>query len=166
LRAIAGLWSSGDGTIVHPPMDQILFLPQRPYMVPGSLRDQLCYPQTHVEISDEHLGEILCQVNLPDLAQRFGGFDVVEPWSEVLSQGEQQRVSFARILTNQPKYVILDEATSALDAHNEAHLYGDLRQRGATVLSVGHNSSLTQYHDQILMLTEDQQWKVASASAA
>jgi len=166
LRAIAGLWSSGDGTIVHPPMDQILFLPQRPYMVPGSLRDQLCYPQTHVEISDERLGEILRQVNLPDLAQRFGGFHAVEPWSEVLSQGEQQRVSFARILTNQPKYVILDEATSALDGDNEAHLYQNLRQRGATVLSVGHNSSLTQYHDEILALTEGQQWQILPASAA
>ncbi len=163
LRAIAGLWSSGEGIILHPPSDQVLFLPQRPYMVPGTLRDQLCYPH-HTELSEAALSKILAEVNLPDLAQRFGGFDAEELWSEVLSQGEQQRVSFARILTNQPKYAILDEATSALDAENEARLYRDLRSSGVTILSVGHNTSLTQYHDEILALAEDCSWRLVPAS--
>ncbi|MGF1535987.1 MAG: ABC transporter ATP-binding protein/permease [Elainellaceae cyanobacterium] len=163
LRAIAGLWFSGEGLIIHPPLDQVLFLPQRPYMVPGTLRDQICYPQTQYDLSDEHLSEILAQVNLPELAQRFDGLDAEQAWSEVLSQGEQQRLSFARILANQPKYAILDEATSALDQDNEARLYKDLRASGVTFLSVGHNASLTQHHDKILSLSEDRSWQLVSA---
>ncbi|MGF1515924.1 MAG: ABC transporter ATP-binding protein/permease [Elainellaceae cyanobacterium] len=166
LRAIAGLWSSGKGVIVHPPIEEVLFLPQRPYMVPGSLRDQICYPQPHCELSEDQLSNILAQVNLPDLAQRFNGFDAEETWSEVLSQGEQQRMSFARILSNQPKYVILDEATSALDSNNEAHLYQDLCASGITVLSVGHNESLTRYHNAILALNEKQGWQLLSPGAS
>ena len=164
LRAIAGLWSSGTGTVVHPDMDQVLFLPQRPYMIPGTLKDQLCYPQTQAALSDEQLTEVLQQVSLPHLTERFGGFEATETWSEVLSQGEQQRVSFARIFTNHPKYVILDEATSALDRDNEAHLYSALRRSGITVLSVGHNESLIQYHDRILAMSEAQGWQLREAN--
>ncbi|HEY9807569.1 MAG TPA: ATP-binding cassette domain-containing protein, partial [Candidatus Obscuribacterales bacterium] len=130
LRAIAGLWNSGRGTILRPEPDQILFLPQRPYMVMGTLRDQLLYPNTHIEVDDQQLKQVLQQVNLADLDERFGGFEAQQDWADVLSLGEQQRLTFARLLVNQPKYAILDEATSALDLDNEEKLYQQLQAIG------------------------------------
>ncbi|MBD2037546.1 ABC transporter ATP-binding protein/permease [Leptolyngbya sp. FACHB-321] len=164
LRAIAGLWIAGKGTIVRPDADQILFLPQRPYMVLGSLRDQILYPNTHLEADDQHLTQILEQVNLADLAKRFGGFEVERDWADVLSLGEQQRLTFARLLLQKPNYAILDEATSALDADNEARLYQHLRAIGTTFLSVGHRSTLTQYHQSVLELSQAKTWQLHNQS--
>ncbi len=160
LRAIAGLWNSGTGTIVRPNPDQILFLPQRPYMVLGTLRDQLLYPNTDLEVEDDQLLQVLQQVNLADLADRFGGFDAVQDWSDVLSLGEQQRLTFARVLLNKPSYTILDEATSALDSENERQLYQQLQAIETTFLSVGHRSSLANYHQLVLQLSQDQSWQI------
>lgn len=160
LRAIAGLWNSGQGTIVRPDSDQILFLPQRPYMVLGTLRDQLLYPNTHLEVDDEHLKQVLEQVNLAGLEERFGGFDAEQDWADVLSMGEQQRITFARLLLNQPKYAILDEATSALDGSNEERLYHQLQSIGTTFLSVGHRATLTNYHQSVLELSQDKTWRI------
>jgi vitamin B12/bleomycin/antimicrobial peptide transport system ATP-binding/permease protein len=165
LRAIAGLWNSGEGTIVRPQSDQILFLPQRPYMVLGTLRDQLLYPNTHLEAEDSHLKQVLEQVNLTDLAERFGGFDVQQDWSDVLSLGEQQRLTFARLLLNKPNYAILDEATSALDLKNEEQLYQHLQKIGLTFLSVGHRLTLANYHQLVLKLSSDQTWQLSQPSA-
>jgi putative ATP-binding cassette transporter len=156
LRAIAGLWNSGSGTIIRPNLDQILFLPQRPYMVLGTLRDQLLYPNPDLEIEDTQLQQVLEQVNLADLANRFGGFDAKQDWADVLSLGEQQRLTFARLLLNKPNYAILDEATSALDQANEERLYQHLQASGATFLSVGHRSTLTNYHQVVLDLSKQQ----------
>jgi putative ATP-binding cassette transporter len=152
LRAIAGLWNAGTGTIVRPQPDQILFLPQRPYMVLGTLRDQLLYPNTQLQIEDERLKQALEQVNLADLDERFGGFEAEQDWADVLSLGEQQRLTFARLLLNKPSYAILDEATSALDLDNEERLYQHLSAVGATFLSVGHRSSLVNHHQLVLDL--------------
>jgi putative ATP-binding cassette transporter len=160
LRAIAGLWDSGKGAIVRPASDQILFLPQRPYMVLGTLRDQLLYPNTHLEVDEQHLKQVLEQVNLAGLDERFGGFDAQQDWADVLSLGEQQRLTFARLLLNQPKYAILDEATSALDLGNEERLYQHLREKGTTFLSVGHRSTLASYHQSLLELSQDKTWQI------
>lgn len=160
LRAIAGLWNSGSGTLERPELDHMLFLPQKPYMIMGSLRDQLLYPNTHQEVDDETLKKVLQQVNLADMDERFGGFDAVEDWGDVLSLGEQQRLTFARILLNQPAFAILDEATSALDLPNEAKLYDHLQQTGTTFISVGHRESLNEYHQNLLELAEDHTWKL------
>lgn len=160
LRAIAGLWDSGTGTIHRPASEQVLFLPQRPYMVLGTLRDQLLYPNTHLEVDDERLNQVLEQVNLAGLAERFDGFDAEEDWADVLSLGEQQRLTFARLLLNQPPYAILDEATSALDTSNEERLYQHLQAMGTTFLSVGHRATLANYHHSLLELSQDQTWKI------
>ncbi len=166
LRAIAGLWHSGSGTIHRPDLDDILFLPQKPYMILGSLRDQLLYPHAHQDADDAALQAALEKVNLADLADRFGGFDAVEEWGAVLSLGEQQRLTFARILLNQPKFAILDEATSALDLANEAKLYNHLRHTGTTFVSVGHRESLHDYHQTTLELGEDHTWTIKTADLA
>ena len=160
LRALAGLWDSGTGTIIRPQLEEILFLPQRPYMVLGTLRNQLLYPQINDHISDRELHQVLRQVNLPDLAERFDGFDAERDWADVFSLGEQQRIAFARILIAQPKYVILDEATSALDVKNEENLYRHLLDLGTTFISVGHRPTLVQYHHLILELSGPEDWKL------
>lgn len=158
LRAIAGLWQSGSGTIHRPDLDDILFLPQKPYMILGTLRDQLLYPNPNQTVDDAGLQAALEKVNLADLAERFGGFDAVEEWGDVLSLGEQQRLTFARILLNRPDFAILDEATSALDLANEAKLYDHLRHIGTTFVSVGHRESLSDYHQNTLELGADRTW--------
>lgn len=163
LRAMAGLWNSGQGTIHRPQPGDILFLPQRPYMIVGSLRDQMIYPNMEIEASDEELKAILQQINLPDLDERFEGFDAVEDWSSVLSLGEQQRLTFARLLLNKPQYAILDEATSALDLANEASLYEQLQHLETTFLSVGHRSTLTNYHERTLKLAADTTWELSKS---
>lgn len=160
LRAIAGLWYSGEGTIIRPKLDEILFLPQRPYMILGTLRHQLLYPKVDRPIGDRELEKVLQRVNLPDLAERFGGFDIQKDWHDVLSLGEQQRIAFARILICRPKYAILDESTSALDTENEEHLYRQLLEMGTTFISVGHRPTLLKYHHLILEFLSSKNWKI------
>lgn len=164
LRAIAGLWRSGSGCIIGPDSQEMLFLPQRPYMVQGSLRDQLLYPNVEKVLSDTELLNVLKQVNLPDIADNFDGLDAVLDWGKVLSVGEQQRVAFARVLLNGPRYAILDEATSALDIANEESLYELLEASSTTLVSVGHRPSILKYHSQVLELTGDGAWRLYAAA--
>lgn len=164
LRAIAGLWYCGSGVITRPPPQDILFLPQQPYMLLGTLRSQLLYPNKERQVPDAELLALLEQVNLPDMADRFGGLDVEMDWEKVLSIGEQQRLAFARVLLTRPRFAILDEATSALDVANEGHLYQQLMTRDTTLISVAHRSTILQYHKQVLELTGDGQWQARSAA--
>jgi vitamin B12/bleomycin/antimicrobial peptide transport system ATP-binding/permease protein len=158
-RAIAGIWNTGSGRITRPPLEDIMFLPQRPYMILGSLRAQLCYPRA-TDASDEDLHRILAEVNLTDLPGRVGGLDAERNWAELLSQGEQQRLAFARLLLNRPRFAFLDEATSALDPDNEATLYQQLVSRPIVVVSMGHRASLAQYHDRNLALAPGGRWEI------
>ncbi len=162
LRAIAGLWDSGSGKIVRPPLQDMFFLPQRPYMIIGTLRGQLLYPSDQKEATDDELLEVLKAVNLPDLVERCGGFEVEADWGKILSLGEQQRVAFARVLLSKPRYVILDEATSALDSQNEEALYQQLQDTGATLVSVSHRPNIVKYHKHVLELGGDGSWLVTS----
>ncbi|MDB9341615.1 MULTISPECIES: ABC transporter ATP-binding protein/permease [Cyanophyceae] len=152
LRALAGLWQAGTGTITHPKRSDLLFLPQRPYMILGCLREQLLYPQPNNSIPENQLLQTLQQVNLTDLVQRFGGLDITTDWGTVLSMGEQQRLAFARLLLQSPQYAILDEATSALDETNQTLLYQQLQKTEITYISVGHRTSLRSFHPWILEL--------------
>jgi putative ATP-binding cassette transporter len=166
LRAVAGLWRRGHGTIARPKLDQMLFLPQRPYMILGTLRHQLLYPSVERNVSDEELTEVLAQVNLPGIVERCGGFDSELDFAKVLSVGEQQRLAIARVLLTKPKYTVLDEATSALDAENEARIYDLLSKLDTTIVSVAHHPGLLKYHRQVLELTGDGGYKVYPAEAA
>lgn len=163
LRAIAGLWNSGSGAIYRPDLSQMLFLPQKPYMILGTLHSQLIYPHENLDISEDRLNHALEKVNLGDLAERSGGFYLERDWEEILSLGEQQRLAFARILINQPRYVVLDEATSALDIKNEAILYQYLLDSKTTFISVGHRPSLIQYHRWLLEMQPGEKWQLQSA---
>ncbi|MBD2493311.1 ABC transporter ATP-binding protein/permease [Nostoc sp. FACHB-280] len=160
LRAIAGLWNAGTGRVVRPPLEDVLFLPQRPYIILGTLREQLLYPHTKQGMSDRELEAVLQQVNLQNLISRVDNFDTELPWENILSLGEQQRLTFARLLVSHPRFTILDEATSALDLKNEASLYQQLQATKTTFISVGHRESLFDYHQWVLELTQDSSWRL------
>lgn len=164
LRAIAGLWRTGSGLVQHPPMDQVFFLPQRPYIQPGTLRSQLIYPAARTSLSDERLIAILAEVRLEDLAERIGGLDAFQDWEKRLSMGEQQRLAFARVLVHAPRMAILDEATSALDSHNEAALYELLSRAGTTLVSIAHRSGVLRYHQHVLRLKGGGAWELHAAT--
>jgi ABC-type uncharacterized transport system fused permease/ATPase subunit len=154
LRAMLGLWPIAAGTIQRPEAT-VLFLPQQPYLVLGSLRQQLIYPLSSDQAerwSESELIAVLTIVGLVDRLPLWGGLDAVQDWGKLLSGGEQQRLGWARLLLQRPVYGILDEATSALDEPMEALLYQQLRDLGVTYLSVGHRSSLRAYHDRVVTL--------------
>jgi vitamin B12/bleomycin/antimicrobial peptide transport system ATP-binding/permease protein len=165
LRAIAGLWNQGRGVVKRPPLKEIFFLPQRPYMLLGSLRDQLIYPRFENKIAEAELRKVLDTVHLEDLPERAGGFDVELDWADVLSLGEQQRLAFARLLINRPAYAVLDEATSALDIANEANLYMCLQKLGINYISVGHRNSIMDFHERVLELQSGSHWRLLSVEA-
>lgn len=164
LRAIAGLWNSGTGSLQRPPLLKMLFLSQRPYLVLGTLRNQLLYPYPNLHTTEEQLRQVLATVNLADLPEQVGGFDVEVDWSTYLSPGEQQRLTFTRVLIARSQYVILDESTSALDVPNEQRLYESLQQLDTTYITVAHRPTLVEYHDQVLQLHKEQGWKLVPAN--
>jgi vitamin B12/bleomycin/antimicrobial peptide transport system ATP-binding/permease protein len=163
LRAIAGLWNAGTGKITRPQPDQMLFLPQRPYMILGTLRDQLLYPHTDSHTPESELQKALKLVNLDSLPERVGGFDVELDWADVLSLGEQQRLAVARLLLTRPPFAILDEATSALDLKNEQLVYEQIQSTASAFISVGHRPSLLKYHQQVLELKDDGSWELSNS---
>ena len=149
LRAMAGIWPFGRGEITLG-KGRMLFVPQRPYLPLGTLASALLYPRgDKCGVSTARLAAALAEVGLDALAAEL---DMIENWSQRLSLGEQQRFAFARILLVEPALLFLDEATSALDEISEAQLYGLLRAGSwrPTLVSVGHRSTLRNFHDQVL----------------
>jgi putative ATP-binding cassette transporter len=144
-RVIAGIWPFGRGTISLPPDARVLFLPQKPYLPIGTLREVVSYPMPASGITDEALREGLEAVGLPDLAERLGEN---AHWAMQLSPGEQQRIAFARALVQKPDWLFLDEATSAVDEGMEQRLYALVKERpaGTTVVSIGHRPTLGAFH--------------------
>jgi len=154
LRVIAGLWSEGSGHIQRAGGRSVFFVPQKPYMSLGTLREQLLYPQFEntETITDAAIKEALRKVRLHDLLEHHSLEDSKE-WASLLSLGEQQRISFARVLLQKGlRLVLMDEATSACDADNEANLYGCLQHHVSTFLSVGHRPNLRSYHTHVLWM--------------
>ena len=152
LRMISGLWEPDQGVIKKPKIGELLFIPQKPYMLLGSLREQLCYPTEVKKFSDEHLTSVLHEVNLKTLVDRYPNLDIKQDWPRILSLGEQQRLAFARLLLNSPRFAVLDEATSALDINTEKKLYSLLKERELSLISVGHRPSLKDFQENILEL--------------
>ncbi len=144
-RVLAGLWPFGRGSVETPREGKRLFLPQRPYLPIGTLRDALTYPERDGSIGDAACREALHACLLDHLAERL---DEAANWSLALSVGEQQRLAFARALLVRPDWIFLDEGTSALDAEMEKHLYALLRERlpDATIVSVAHRPEVIRLH--------------------
>ena len=164
LRLVSGLWAPAAGRVERPAEGELLFIPQKPYMLLGSLREQLCYPQQPERFSDEQLRHVLEQVRLGELVERYPDLDIKQDWPRLLSLGEQQRLAFARLLLNGPRIVVLDEATSALDVGTERHLYALLSQRDMAFVSVGHRPTLTAFHDTVLELDGTGHWRLIPAA--
>ncbi|MFQ6538722.1 MULTISPECIES: ABC transporter ATP-binding protein/permease [Aphanothece] len=164
LRMVSGLWPPAAGSVQRPREGELLFIPQKPYMLLGSLREQLCYPLQPDRFSDEQLRHVLEQVRLPELVHRYPDLEIKQDWPRLLSLGEQQRLAFARLLLNSPHFVVLDEATSALDVATERHLYDLLMQREMAFVSVGHRPTLTAFHDTVLELDGRGGWRLLPAA--
>ena len=155
LRALAGIWPFVTGKINLPKTEELMFIPQKPYIPLGSLREAMLYPGRK-PLSDE---ELLYLLDLCQIGYLRDKLDLVADWSHVLSVGEQQRLAFVRAHIQEPKWLFLDEATSALDEDTEAAMYALLaeRLRQTTLVSIGHRSTLNKYHE--LMLVIDKQTK-------
>jgi putative ATP-binding cassette transporter len=149
MRALAGLWPFGDGSIDAPVNARMMFIPQVSYMPIGTLKAALAYPSAADTYSDEECREALVVCHLSDYADRL---QESGHWTRMLSPGEQQRLAAARVLLHKPDYLFLDEATSALDAENEARLYRLFMERlpRAAIVSVAHRESLAAFHDETL----------------
>jgi putative ATP-binding cassette transporter len=153
-RAIAGIWPFGSGEIRLPREARVLFLPQKPYLPIGTLREVVSYPMPPDGLDDATLRSALEAVGLGALTPRL---DESAHWALALSPGEQQRIAFARALVQKPDWLFLDEATSAVDEESETQLYSLVRDRlpATTVVSVGHRSSLRPFHARRLVVTPD-----------
>ena len=164
-RVLAGLWPFGRGRIGLPKDARVLFLPQKPYLPIGTLREVLSYPETPEHYTDEACREVLEACTLGHLVPRLAEST---NWSLVLSGGEQQRVAFARALLYRPNWLFLDEASSALDEPTERRMYELLAERlpGAAVISVAHRPSVEALHKRQLVIDPASHRVVSSAATA
>ncbi|NOG69692.1 ABC transporter ATP-binding protein/permease [Roseicella sp. DB1501] len=152
-RAIAGIWPFGAGRVRVPADASVLFLPQRPYLPLGTLRQALCYPRDAAAFGEAEIRAALEDAGLGHLAPRL---DEEDAWDRHLSGGEQQRVALARALLLKPDWLFLDEATASLDPAAEARFYELLKERlpGTTLVSIAHRPAVAQYHERALRVRE------------
>jgi vitamin B12/bleomycin/antimicrobial peptide transport system ATP-binding/permease protein len=150
-RVLAGLWPFSTGRIRLPAGARTLFLPQRPYMPMGTLREALWFPDRPELEREAEVRAVLASVGLPTLSHRL---DEDGHWAQALSLGEQQRLAIARALLIKPDWLFLDEATSATDEDEEAVLYRALAHAlpATTVISIGHRDSLEPYHRRVIAI--------------
>ncbi|WP_444815025.1 ABC transporter ATP-binding protein/permease [Variovorax brevis] len=169
-RAFAGIWPFARGKVAMP--DSAMFIPQRPYVPDGSLRDALAYPEPATDYSDDQLRQALTDALLPDLTGRLDDSDA---WSQKLSGGEQQRLAIARVLLKKPAWLFADEATSALDAEAERTLYqrlaAQVQAAGGAMVSIAHRAAVGEHHGKRWMLVPEpagsaSRYRVAASEAA
>ena len=176
VRVLAGLWPHFAGTITRPvaSLSSIMYIPQRPYLAIGTLRDQITYPHSHKDMieagnTDNDLLAILKIVHLAYIPDREGGLDAVKEWKDVFSGGEKQRVQLARLFYHKPRFAILDEATSAVSSDVEALLYSSAKDAGMTLVTISHRPSLFKYHPYLLRIgegAEQNHWVVEQIGTA
>lgn len=156
-RILGELWPLFGGTLVKPAKEKLFYIPQRPYMTLGTLRDQVIYPDSQLEmlrkgVTDEHLARFLHLVQLDYVLERERGWDTIQDWMDILSGGEKQRIAMARLFYRQPQFAILDECTSAVSVDVEGSMYQYCRQAGITLFTVSHRKSLWKYHEYCLYM--------------
>lgn len=154
-RILGGLWPVYGGTVRKPRFEDIFYIPQRPYLSRGTLRQQITYPDGVREmrakgVTDADLFRILSVVEIEHIVERQGGWDAEAEWTDVLSGGLQQRVAMARLFYHAPKYAILDECTSSVTLEIERVMYEEAKRLGVTLMTVSHRRSLWKYHKNIL----------------
>ncbi|XP_076146311.1 ATP-binding cassette sub-family D member 3a isoform X2 [Alosa pseudoharengus] len=154
-RVLGELWPLFGGSLTKPERGKLFYVPQRPYMTLGTLRDQVIYPDTHEDqrrkgISDQVLKEYLDNVQLGHILDREGSWDMVQDWMDVLSGGEKQRMAMARLFYHKPQFAILDECTSAVSVDVEDFIYSHCRTVGISLFTVSHRKSLWKHHEYYL----------------
>jgi vitamin B12/bleomycin/antimicrobial peptide transport system ATP-binding/permease protein len=161
-RAISGLWPWGSGRIRIPKPEEMMFLPQRPYLPLGTLRAAISYPASPETFDDARVRQALERVGLGEFIEML---DRHERWDRSLSLGQQQRVAFARVLLHKPKWVFMDEATSALDEENQASMLAlfENELKGASVLSIGHRPGLEEFHTRTLHIRKTREGAILLA---
>ncbi|WP_371381673.1 ABC transporter ATP-binding protein/permease [Sporomusa aerivorans] len=158
LQTLAGIWPYFDGQIFFPSEAVVLFLPQKPYLPIGTLRQAVLYPVRDGRVAKEKVAEVLHMCKLSALIPFL---DTEADWSKSLSQGELQRLSIARAIVHQPKWVFLDETTSCIDTTTEAEMYQLLKKTlsSSSLISIGHRTSLMAYHRRVLELDGAGGWR-------
>jgi len=157
-RATAGIWENGSGRIVRPGLDAILFLPERPYLPPGTLRDVLLPTGREGAIGDEQIATLLRELGLEGVLERMGGLDVERDWDNALSLGEQQLLSAARVVLAAPRFVFLERPRATLGAAHADRVLSLLRERSITYLTLGDGGDRLDDHDFVLELADDGGW--------
>jgi putative ATP-binding cassette transporter len=160
-RATAGVWECGGGRITRPGLDDILFLPERPYLPPGTLRDVLLRTSMEAGIADSVIMEVLCLLRLEDVVQRAGGLGVDQDWDDLLSIGEQHLLSISRIFLAQPAFVFLDRPGSSLPKNQIAAIMDLLTARGIGVVILAKNGESRLQFDAQLEIFTGGAWKIS-----
>ncbi len=159
-RATAGVWECGDGQIIRPSLEQILFLPERPYLPPGTLRDILVRSGMEATIKDSEIIAVLSKLKIQDVISHSKGLDTDQDWDDLLSIGEQHLLTVARIFLAKPAFVFLDRPGSALPKSQISHILDMLTEQGIGVMVLSKNGESRLRYDSILEIKPDGSWEI------
>ena len=165
-QAIDGMWDTGSGRIVRPPYSDVMFLPQKPYLAPGKLRDQLLECAGCKQRTDEEIKAVFRELRIQKVLVRAGGLDSEKDWTATLSPGEIRLLAFARLVLAQPAFAFLDVGVSGLDDFWVRTLYQALSKTTTVYITIGENESLREYHDVELILAGHGHWAVQECKTA
>jgi putative ATP-binding cassette transporter len=157
-RATAGTWDHGSGRVVRPGLDGILFVPERPYVPPGTLRDVLLPARREGAVGDEQILTMLRALHLDAVLERAGGLDVERDWGDALSLGEQQLLCVVRVLLAAPRFVCFERPRATLGAAQADRVMGVCRERSITYITISDGDDRLEEHDIVLELADDGGW--------